>query len=71
MTYVKANVGLELEYGFLGEDVRDDFAFTGVFGAGAGVEEAAGDGDEGVVEVGLESTITMSINDLQGLRVGD
>ena len=48
---VEPDVGFEFEYGFLGEDVRDDFAFTGVFGAGAGVEEAALDGDEGVVVI--------------------
>ena len=43
------DVLLKLADGFSAEGVGDDFAFAGVFGAVAGVEEAALDGDEGVV----------------------
>ena len=70
---VEPDVGFELEYGFLGEDVRDDFAFTGVFGAGAGVEEAAGDGDECVVEVGFEGAGAVGVDGLEsgGVVYGD
>ena len=66
-------MGFEFEYGFLGEDVGDDFAFTGVFGAGAGVEEAAGDGDEGVVEVGFEGAVAVGVDGLEsgGVVYGD
>ena len=70
---VQPDVGLEFEYGFLGEDVRDDFAFTGVFGAGAGVEEAAGDGDECVVKVGFEGAGAVGVDGLEsgGVVYGD
>jgi hypothetical protein len=46
---VVVHVLLELADGFGGEGVRDRLALAGVFGAVAGVEEAAADGDEGVV----------------------
>jgi hypothetical protein len=47
---VVVDVGLELGDGLGGEGMRDDFAFTCMFGSVAGVEESALDGDEGVVE---------------------
>jgi hypothetical protein len=43
------DVLLELADGFGAEGVGDDFAFAGMFGAVARVEEAALDGHEGVV----------------------
>jgi hypothetical protein len=43
------DVLLELADGLGGEGVRDDLAFAGVFDAVARVEEAALDGDEGIV----------------------
>lgn len=46
---VVVHVLLELADGFGGEGVRDRLALAGVFSAVAGVEEAAADGDEGVV----------------------
>jgi hypothetical protein len=46
---VGVDVLLELADGFGAEGVGDDFAFAGMFGAVARVEEAALDGHEGVV----------------------
>jgi hypothetical protein len=46
---VSVDVLLELADGFRAEGVADDLALAGVFGAIAGVEEAALDADEGVV----------------------
>lgn len=46
---VAVDVLFELADGFGGEGVRDGFALAGVFGAVAGIEQAALDGDEGVV----------------------
>jgi hypothetical protein len=43
------DVLLELAYGFCAEGVRDGLAFARVFGTVPRVEEAALDGDEGVV----------------------
>jgi hypothetical protein len=47
---VVVDVGLELADGFGREGVADYLALAGVLGPVAGVEEAAFDGDEGVVE---------------------
>ena len=47
---VLADVGFELEDVLLGENVGYDFALARVLDAGAGVEQAALDGHERVVE---------------------
>jgi hypothetical protein len=52
------HVLLELADGFGGEGVRDRLALAGVFSAVAGVEEAAADGDEGVV-IFTESVVSI------------
>ena len=68
---VQTGVRLELEHALLREDVRDDLALAGMLGAGARVEEAALDGDEGVVEVGLEGAVAVCVDCLEGVGVGD
>lgn len=65
------DVWLELEHGFLGEDVRDDLALARVFRARTSVEESASDGNEGVVEVGFERAHAMPVDDGQRVRVRD
>ena len=39
----------------------DDFTFSGVVGAGTGVEEATMDGDKGIVEFRFGEAIAMSV----------
>ena len=68
---VQTGVRLELEHALLREDVRDDLALAGVLGARARVEEPALDGDEGVVEVGLERARAVPVDGLERLGVGD
>ena len=48
--------------------MRDDLALTGMLGAGARVEETALDGDERIVEIGLERAVAVCVDDLQ--RIG-
>ena len=43
----------------------DDFTFSGVVGAGTGVEEAAMDGDEGIVEFRFGEAVAVSVYLLQ------
>lgn len=50
---IVVDVLLELADGFCGESVGDGLALAGVLGAVARVEEAAADGDEGVVVVAV------------------
>jgi hypothetical protein len=38
-----ASICFERKNILLGENVRDDFSFTGVFASGAGIEEASAD----------------------------
>jgi hypothetical protein len=41
--------------------VGDGFAFAGVFGTVTGVEEAAADGDEGVVVFAIEGFMSVRV----------
>lgn len=68
---VRPHIRLKLEHAFLGEYVRHDLAFTCMLMARAGVEEAALDGDEGVVEIRLQCAVAMSVHDGQCVRVRD
>ena len=42
--------------------MRDDFTFSGVVGAGTGVEEAAVDGDKGIVEFRFSETVAVGVH---------
>jgi hypothetical protein len=64
-------VGLKLKNILLGENVRNNFAFTCMFGAITGVEHAASYRDEGIIKVGFQSTVSVTVDGVQGLRVGD
>ena len=68
---MRADVRLEREDGLLGEDVGHDLALARVLRARARVEEAALDGDEGVVEVGLERARAVPVDGLERLGVRD
>jgi hypothetical protein len=46
----------------LGEGVRDDFTFSGVVGAGTGVEEAAVDGDECIIEFRFGEAVAVGVD---------
>lgn len=52
--YIVLYVGFKLEHIFLREYVRDDFALARVRGAITSIEQAARNGDEGVVEVAFK-----------------
>ena len=54
---IVGHVLLELGNGFDAESVRDSFAFPRVFGAITGIEEAAVDGNEGIVILAEERDI--------------
>ena len=62
------DVLLELADGLGGEGVRDGLAFAGVLGSIAGVEEAAADGDEGVVVFTVEQS-RLSVNPKRNFTV--
>jgi len=68
---MQANVRFELEHALEGEDVRDDLAFPGVIGPIAGIEQSSVDGHECVVEIALQASVPVGIDDLEGIRVGD
>jgi hypothetical protein len=52
-THVFPNIGLELENAFLRKDMGNDFALARVCNTVSGVEQASGDGDKGIIKVGL------------------
>ena len=66
---MQPDVGLKLKDALLGEDMRDDLALASMLRPGARVEEPAVDGDEGVVEIGLERAVAVCVDDLQGVGV--
>ena len=68
---VRVDVRLELEHVLLREDGGDDLALARVLRARARVEEPALDGDEGVVEVGLERARAVPVDGLERLGVCD
>lgn len=51
--------------------MRDDLALPRVISPITGVEEPSVDGDEGVVEVALQASVSVSVDDLEGVWVGD
>jgi len=64
-------MGLELDDALLGEDVRNDLALAGMIVTVARVEDTAVDRDEGVVEIGFQSTIAVRVDNGEGVRVGN
>jgi len=58
---VFGDVRFEAADGLLGEGVRYDFTFSCVVGARTSVEEAAMDGDEGIVEFRFSETVAVSV----------
>ena len=68
---MQTNVRLELEHALEGEDMRDDLAFPCVIGPIAGIEKASVDGHECVVEIALQASVPVSVDDLEGVWVGD
>ena len=49
----------------------DDLALPRVILPIAGVEEASVDGHERVVEVALQASVSVGVDDLEGIWVGD
>ena len=68
---MKPNVRLKLEHALEGEDVRHDLAFPGVIGSIAGVEETSVDDDKCIIEIAFQDSVSMSVDDLESIRVGD
>jgi hypothetical protein len=50
---VVSNIGLKLEDIFLRKDMGNDLALPCVCSTVSGVEQASGDGDKGIIKVGL------------------
>ena len=68
---MQANVRFELEDALKREDVRDNLALPCVIGPITGVEEASVYGHERVIKVALQASISMGVDDLEGVRVCD
>lgn len=65
------NVRLKLEDVLEGEDMGDDLALPRVISTITGVEEASVDRHERVVEVALQASVSVGVDDLEGVWVGD
>jgi hypothetical protein len=50
---VAFNIGLELEDAFLRKDMGNDLALARVCSTVSGIEQATGDGNEGIIKIGL------------------
>ena len=68
---MQTNVRFELEDALEREDVRDDLALPGVIGPIAGIEETSVDGHERVVKIALQGSVSVSVDDLEGVWIGD
>lgn len=68
---MQTNVRFELEHVLEGEDVRDDLALPCVIGPNTGIEESSVDGHERVVEIALQASVPVGVDDLEGVWVGD
>jgi hypothetical protein len=52
-SHVVSDIGLELEDTFLRKNMGNDLALARVCNTVSGVEQASGDGDKGIIKVGL------------------
>ena len=68
---VVCDILFELANALGAEGVGDSLAFTRVFGAVTGVEEASLNGDEGVIVVAVESNLWSAVADQQRGTRGD
>lgn len=71
LSNVLTNVRLEFEDALEGENVRDDLALPCVIDSIAGVEEASVDGHECVVKVALQRPVSVGVDGLECVWVGD
>ena len=67
------DVGFELQYALWREGIGDDLALSCVVGPITGIEDAESlaDGHERVVEIALQTSVPMSVDDSKGVWVGD
>ena len=68
---MSCEIRFKLENTLRGEDVRNKPAFTCMVSAVARVENVRPDREKGVVKVGLQGTGSVTINDIQSIRVYD
>jgi len=68
---MQTNVRFELKDALEGEDVRDDLALPCVIGPITGVEEASVYGHERVIKVALQASVSVGVDDLEGVWVCD
>ena len=68
---MQTDVRFEFEDALEGEDVRDDLAFSRMVGPITGVEQPSVDGHECVVEIALQASVPVGIDDLEGVWVCD
>ena len=68
---VQSNVRLKLEHALEGVGVRDNLAFPCVISSITSVEEGRVDRDKCVVEIALQISISVGVDDLEGIWVGD
>ena len=66
-----ADVRFELEHVLEGKDVRDDLALSCMIVPITGIEESPVDGYECVVEIALQASVPVGVDDLKGVWVGD
>ena len=66
---MQTNVRFEFDDAFGRKDMRDDLALPSVLCSVASVENTATDGHEGIVKVGLESAVAVSVDDLDSVWV--
>ena len=67
------DVRFELEYVLEREDVGDDLALSCMIGSITGIEDAEPlvDGRECIVEIALQSSVPMGVDNLEGVWIGD
>ena len=68
---VVSDIGLKLEDVLLRKYMGNDLALAGVCITVSGVEQATGDGDKGVIKVGLQRATAVGVNDLERRGIGN
>ena len=68
---MQSNVRLKLEYALEGVGLRDDLAFPCVIESITGVEDSPVDGEKCVIEIALQTSVPLGVDDLESIWVGD
>jgi len=68
---MQTDIRLELQHILEGKYMRDDLALSRVIGPIAGVEEASVDGHKRIVKVALRASVSVGVDDLEGVWIGN